>query len=68
MITNISFGKGQFRITDAVHGAPVILSVPGIPHVYIFEWHLVFAQLTFDWFKKNIICLEQKWACGKLLE
>ncbi|XP_063712222.1 uncharacterized protein LOC134840380 [Symsagittifera roscoffensis] len=64
VITRLSFGKGEIRVKGTVPNVPVMVAVPGIPLVYVFQWRDVFQRLKFAWFKTNIICAEQPWICS----
>ena len=63
VIAEIGFGPGALKKKGA-HDAVYILN-PNEKGIFFFSQDHIQTQLTFDWFKRNIICDEQEWVCLK---
>ena len=69
----VGFGSGRLRLNhhiSVVPGAPYVLAGRdmgpyGIPHIdsRTFEWANPGKDLTFHWFKHNIMCRDNAWIC-----
>ncbi|XP_075239264.1 uncharacterized protein LOC142334824, partial [Convolutriloba macropyga] len=74
MILEVGFGPGNFRRShhpNVREGAPYLLAGMelgqiGIPFIMSvsFDYHNVTEELTFHWFKHNIMCKEKPWICA----
>ena len=77
IIVEIGFGPGIFRRShhpNVVEGAPYVIlgrevKDLGLPHVdsTIFNYTTVAQELTFHWFKHNIMCRDNAWICDETL-
>ncbi|XP_075256203.1 uncharacterized protein LOC142348657 [Convolutriloba macropyga] len=63
IISEVGFGSGPLRINGGLRGAVFILN-PNDKGIYFFSRRYIVDQLTFDWFKLNIMCEEQTWICS----
>lgn len=73
MILEVGFGPGQLRTSfhpSVVEGAPYVLAGEELGDVGIgqiqsktFDFYNVRSELTFRWFKHNIMCRDHQWIC-----
>ncbi|XP_075256005.1 uncharacterized protein LOC142348517 [Convolutriloba macropyga] len=67
VISMVGFGQGNLEIIgdtqQAIFIFPPSLADRGMVH--FFSHNNIAASLTFDWFKENVVCLEQRWICNK---
>ena len=75
MILDVGFGPGNLRRThhrSVVEGQPYVIAgrdlgdmgVPGIVS-QVFEYHRIKEELTFHWFKHNIMCKDHPRICER---
>ncbi|XP_075258803.1 uncharacterized protein LOC142350736 isoform X2 [Convolutriloba macropyga] len=78
LIIELGFGPGNFtrNQNSIVHGAPFIImggeefpeyGIPGLSTA-TFPFENPGQNLTFHWFKHNIMCKEHPWICGHIPE
>ncbi|XP_063727422.1 uncharacterized protein LOC134854973 [Symsagittifera roscoffensis] len=64
IVTSIGFGTGPIAAHEN-HQATYILSPNTGGMIHFFPYDKIRDQLTWDWFKLNILCEEQAWICVK---
>ena len=77
LVVEVGFGPGQLsrNIMAVVVGAPYVIlgqeyadyGIPGIESA-IFDYINPGQNLTFHWFKHNIMCKEHPWICGHVVQ
>ena len=77
VIIEVGFGPGNFRRSHqptVVEGAPYVilgreLEDAGLRHMAsaYFNYSTVDQELTFHWFKHNIMCRDNAWICDETL-
>merc|ERR1712150_451588 len=72
VITEVGFGPGNLvkNLDRTLAGAPYVIlgreyNQHGLPHMdsQTFDWDNPAQNLTFHWFKHNIMCKSQPWIC-----
>ncbi|XP_063728207.1 uncharacterized protein LOC134855601 [Symsagittifera roscoffensis] len=65
LISEVGFGTGELVINGHYHDAFFLLSEGNNKMFHFFPYYNIKDQLTFEWFKLNIMCDEQPWICAK---
>ena len=65
----LGFGQGGFRKTGRVHNAVFMLPPNEDKRIaHFFGYDSIEFELSFGWFKQNIVCDEQPWICRRYPE
>ena len=59
----IGFGTGPLKRMGAINDAFFILNPNDSGLAYVLQPETIGKFITFDWFKKYIICEEHDWVC-----
>ena len=61
----MGFGTGGFKRHGGIQQLDYILPPMGKyeEEIVIFSYVNVTKELTFDWFKANVLCVDQEWIC-----
>ncbi|XP_063728184.1 uncharacterized protein LOC134855576 [Symsagittifera roscoffensis] len=63
LISEVGFGTGELVIFGEYHNAFFLLNEGNNKMFHFFPYNNIKDQLTFEWFKLNIMCDEQPWIC-----
>ncbi|XP_075257250.1 uncharacterized protein LOC142349519 [Convolutriloba macropyga] len=63
IISRVGFGRGRIQINGVHPGYIYLFPVIDSHTVHFFTYRHVTEELTFDWFKRNIVCRDQPWIC-----
>ena len=65
VISGLGFGLGKMESRGTIHQAPFVLTPNNKKMIHFFSYGDIRNQLTFDWFKLNVLCDEHPWICIK---
>ncbi|XP_075255361.1 uncharacterized protein LOC142348081 [Convolutriloba macropyga] len=65
VITMLGFGPGPMKRIGVIHDAIYLLNPNDSGLAFFFHQDKIRETVTFDWFKKHIICQENRWICQK---
>ncbi|XP_075247495.1 uncharacterized protein LOC142340687 [Convolutriloba macropyga] len=64
IIVRLGFGQGELHLSGSVTHTPFIFPPHGNEeNIVFFSYAGIRNELTFDWFKKHVVCVAQSWIC-----
>ncbi|XP_075256406.1 uncharacterized protein LOC142348791 [Convolutriloba macropyga] len=63
VISQVGFGIGEFYRQDGVRNIDYILPLDARAAVQRFSYDEIEKELTYNWMKENVICMEAPWIC-----